>query len=88
MRLVLPLTGTSLVTVITTQYTHTLSVQNHLTTSLIYTHTPKGGRRRGREEREKERERGEGERDVWIKRHPVSQEMISPLKECSHKQYD
>lgn len=76
MRLVLPLTDTSPVTVITT-HTHT---QNHLTTSLIYTHTPKGGRRRGREERE--------ERDVWIKRHTVSQEMISPLKECSHKQYD
>ena len=49
MRLVLPLTGTSLVTVITT---HTISAKppHHFTD--IYTHT-KG--------REKERERGEGE---------------------------
>ena len=74
MRLVLPLTGTSLVTVITTQYTHTLSVQNHLTTSLIYTHThqregegegERRGRRRGREEREREMY---GSRDILYHR--------------------
>lgn len=61
MRLVLPLTDTSPVTVITT-HTHT---QNHLTTSLIYTHTPKGGRRRGREEREREMY---GSRDILYHR--------------------